>query len=93
MVYLVPTFALVIRLIQRLRQMYPIRVFCFFLDNLFLNVNVVQSLLALHIYCTDITYKNVQGIPTWILKLKEHNRDLVWNSMFAEVVDNMLVFL
>ena len=58
-VHLAPTFALVIRLVQRLRQIHSIHVFYFFLNNLFLNVNVVQSLLALHICCTDTTYKNV----------------------------------
>jgi Transposase IS4 len=37
---LAPTFTLVIRLAQRLRQIHSTRIFCFFLDNLFLNVNV-----------------------------------------------------
>ena len=46
-VLLAPTFALVIRLTQRLRQVHKSRVFCLFLDNLFLNVNVSQALLAL----------------------------------------------
>ena len=92
-IQLAPTFAFVIRLVQRLRQMRSTCVFYFFLDNLFLNINVAQSLLALRICCTDTIRKNAQGIPTWILTLKEHNRGLVWNSMFAEVVDNMLVFL
>jgi hypothetical protein len=34
------TFALIIRLAQRLRKIYLIRIFCFFLDNLFFNLNV-----------------------------------------------------
>ena len=90
---LAPTFALVIRLAQRLREIHPERVFCFFLDNLFLNLNVAQALLALRICCTGTTRKNAQGIPEWLLKLKEHNRGLVWNSMLAEVVDSTLCFL
>jgi Transposase IS4 len=72
-VHLAPTFALIIRLAQRLRQIHPTRVFCFFLDNLFLNINVSQALLALRICCTGTTRKNAQGIPEWLLKLKEHN--------------------
>jgi Transposase IS4 len=40
---LAPMFALVIRLAQRLRRIHPTRVFCFLLDNLFLNLNVSQA--------------------------------------------------
>jgi hypothetical protein len=54
---LAPTFALVIRLAERLRKIHPNRVFCLFLDNLFLNVPVAQALLALNICCTGITGK------------------------------------
>ena len=92
-IHLAPTFALVIRLAQHLRQIHPTRVFCFFLDNLFLNLNVSQALLALRICCTGTTRKNAQGIPDWLVKLKEHNKGLVWNSILAEVVDSTLCFL
>jgi hypothetical protein len=92
-VHLSPTFALVIRLAERLRKLHPERVFCFYLDNLFLNVNVAQALLALNICCTGTTRKNAQGIPSWLIDLKKHNRGLVWNSMLAEVVDLTLCFL
>ena len=92
-VHLAPTFALVIRFAQRLREIHPERVFCFFLDNLFLNINVAQALLALRICCTGTTRKNAQGIPEWLLKLKQHNRSLVWNSTLAEIVDSTLCFL
>jgi hypothetical protein len=40
MVHLTLAFALILRLVERLCLIYPTRVFCFFLDNLFLNVNV-----------------------------------------------------
>jgi Transposase IS4 len=76
-VYLASTFALILRLVQRLRTIYSTRVFCFLLDNLFLNINVSQALLALRICCTGTTRKNAQGIPDWLIKLKEHNRSLV----------------
>jgi hypothetical protein len=62
-IHLASTFALILRLAQRLRTIHPTRVFCFFLDNLFLNVNVSQALLALRICCTGTTRKNAQGIP------------------------------
>ena len=91
--HLAPTFAVIIRLAQRLRQRDSSRVFCFFLDNLFLNVNVAQALLALQICCTGTTRKNAQGIPEWLLKIKQDNRCLVWNSMLAEVVDATLCFV
>ena len=57
-VHLSPTFALVLRFAQRLRMIHSERIFCFFLDNLFLNVNVAQALLALRICCTGTTRKN-----------------------------------
>jgi Transposase IS4 len=62
-VHLAPTFALIIRLAERLRAVHSTRIFCFFLDNLFLNINVSQALLALRICCTGTTRKNAQGIP------------------------------
>jgi Transposase IS4 len=50
-----PTFTLVIRLATRLRKEHPTRIFCLFLDNLFLNINVSQALLALNICCMGTT--------------------------------------
>ena len=58
-VHLVPTFVLILYLTERLRTIYFIYVFYFFLDNLFLNINVLQVLLILRIYCIDTIYKNV----------------------------------
>jgi hypothetical protein len=54
-VHLTPTFTLILRLAQRLCIVHSTRVFCFFLDNLFLNINVSQALLALRICYTGIT--------------------------------------
>jgi Transposase IS4 len=92
-VHLAPIFALIIRLAQYLRQVYSTRIFYFFLDNLFLNLNVLQALLALHICCTGTTRKNAHGIPEWLIKLKEYNKGLVWNLILAEIVDSTLCFL
>jgi Transposase IS4 len=76
-VHLASIFALILRLVQRLRIIHSERIFCFFLDNLFLNINVSQALLALRICCTGTTRKNAQGIPEWLIKLKQYNRGLV----------------
>jgi Transposase IS4 len=92
-VRLAPNFALVIRLAQRLRQVHSKRVFCVFLDNLFLSINVSHALLALNILCTGTTRKNAYRMPQWLIDLKEHNRGLVWNSMLAESVGYTLCFL
>ena len=92
-VRLAPTFALVVRLAQRLRQIHSERVFCIFLDNLFLNINVAHALLALNVLCTGTTRKNAYGMPQWLIDLKEHNRGLVWNSILAESVGYTLCFL
>jgi hypothetical protein len=88
-----PTFALIIHLAQHLRQVYSTHIFCFFLNNLFLNLNILQALLALHICCTGTTCKNAHEIPEWLIKLKEYNKGLIWNSMLAKIIDSTLCFL
>jgi Transposase IS4 len=90
---LAPTFAVPIKLAQNLRESQPQRVFCLYLDNLFLNVEVAQALLALNICVTGITRKNAKGIPQWLIQLKTNNDCLVWNSTFAQVVENTQCFL
>jgi hypothetical protein len=40
-IYLASIFALILRLIQRLQAVYSKRIFCFFLNNLFLNLNIL----------------------------------------------------
>jgi Transposase IS4 len=72
-IYLASTYAVLIRLATRLRELRPTRVFCFYLDNLFLNVDIAQALLALNICCTGTTRKNAIGIPLWLIDLKKHN--------------------
>jgi hypothetical protein len=61
-----------------------------------LDCHVAQDpvlLTALQIYYTGTTRKNAQDIPSWLIKLKEHNRGLVWNSAMAEIVEHTLCFL
>jgi Transposase IS4 len=62
-VRLIPTYTLVIRFATHLRQEYLNRIFCFYLDNLFLNINVAHTLLTLNIYYIGTTRKNAQGFP------------------------------
>jgi hypothetical protein len=62
-VHLTSIFAFILYLVQYLRTIYSIYISCFFLNNLFLNINVLQVLLALRICCTGTTRKNAQGIP------------------------------
>jgi Transposase IS4 len=78
-VRLAPTFALVIRLTQRLRLYCPNRVFCLFLNNLFFNINVAHALLALDICCTGTSSirKNAYEVPRWFIELKDYNRGLI----------------
>jgi hypothetical protein len=74
-------------------ELFILNAFFASLDNLFLNINVSQALLALRICCTGTTRKNAQGIPEWVIKLKQRNRGLIWNSTLAEIVDSTLYFL
>ena len=76
-VHLAPTFAVVLHLAQRLHTIHSTRIFCFSLNNLFLNMNVSQALLALQICCMSTTRKNAQKIPDWLIKLKQHNHGLI----------------
>jgi Transposase IS4 len=77
LIRLAPTFTLVIQLAEHLHQQHPMRIFCLFLDNLFLNINVAHALLALNVCCISTTRKNAPGFPDWLIKLKEHNQGLV----------------
>jgi len=92
-VHLAPTFALIIRLAERLREYHPQRIFCLFLDNLFLNTTVAHALLAMNICCMGTTRKNAQGVPPWLVEMKNNNHGLVWNSTLGEVVGYTLCFL
>lgn len=58
-VYFIFNFNFIIYFTQRLRKIYLTRIFCFFLDNLFLNLNIAQVLLVLKICYIDITRKNI----------------------------------
>jgi Transposase IS4 len=69
-VHLAPTFAIVIRLAERPHEYHPKRVFCFYLDNLFLNTSVAHVLLAMNFCCRGTTRKDAQGVPTWLIEMK-----------------------
>jgi hypothetical protein len=76
-VYLASTFAVIFRLVYCLQELYLIRLFFLYLNNLFLILSTVQALLALNIGCTDTIRKNAEGVPSWLLELKKNNRNLV----------------
>jgi hypothetical protein len=61
-IHLASTLALVVRLAMHLRQQQPSRVFCLCLDNLFLNINVANTLLALD-FCYMGTTPNNAMVP------------------------------
>jgi hypothetical protein len=91
------TFATVIRLAAQLRSSVSdsviSRVYCLYLDNLFLNQNVCLALLALNITCMGTTRKNAHGMSPKLVTMKKQNRGLVWNSTSSEVIENVLQFL
>lgn len=91
-VMLAPTFGMVIHLAQELAQLdLP---FCVYLDNLFLNIPVAQCLLSLGVYCMGTTCKNVSGVPQSLVKMKQHDRALIWDSTIGTIVDNnVMAFL
>jgi Transposase IS4 len=93
MIHLAPTFALVIRLAQILREYHPQRIFCLYLDNLFLNIHIAHALLTMDIYYIGTTRKNAQGVSIWLIEMKNNNRGLVWNSTLAEIISYTLCFL
>jgi hypothetical protein len=64
-----------------------------YLDNLFTSLPLAKALKEASIGVTGITRKNTKGTPQWLLKLKEKNKELVWNSALGEVIDGVLIFL
>ena len=91
--HLAPTYAVVLTLARLLRDVYSDQSFHFFLDNLFLTVPVAQALLFLGILCTGTTRKNAMGVPEELIKLKNKNQALIWNSTFSKIVNGVNCFL
>jgi Transposase IS4 len=90
-VYLATTFATVVRLAQQLPD--NSRVYCLFLDNLFININFCQALLALNVVTMGATRKNAAGMPQRLVGLKNQNQTMVWNFASAEIVDDTKCFV
>jgi hypothetical protein len=63
-----------------------------YLDNLFTSLPLAKALKEASIGVTGTTRKNTKGTPPWLLKLKEKNKELVWNSALGEVVNGVLIF-
>jgi hypothetical protein len=92
-ILLAPTFALVIKLAQEVLEVLPNQVFCLFLDNLFLKLDVAQALLAIGVLCMGTTRKNSKGLPQELVELKERNSALVWDSTLARIINSVYCFL
>ena len=92
-VQLAPTFQVPYLLCQRLSKRHLDRRHLVFLDNLFLNINLAHTLLAINVGCIDITRKNATGVPVAITQAKDENRLLVWNSIIVVIIDFCLCFV
>jgi hypothetical protein len=90
-IHLITTYATVIRLAQQLPN--NSRVYCFFLNNLFININFCEALLALNIITMGTTRKNATGIPKRLVELKKQNQTMVWNSASAEIIEDTKCFV
>ena len=90
-IHLATTFATVIRLAQQLPD--NSRVYCLFLDNLFINVNVCEALLALNVVTMGTTRKNAIGVPERLKALRKQNQTMVWNSTSAEIIEDTECFV
>jgi hypothetical protein len=90
-VYLATTFTTIIRLAQQLPD--NSKVYCLFLDNLFINLNVCEALLALNVVIMGTTRKNAFGMPKRLVELKKQNQIMVWNSASAEIVKDTEYFV
>ncbi|OAL28278.1 hypothetical protein AYO22_02984 [Fonsecaea multimorphosa] len=86
------TFQVPIVLLKRLKDHWPHRNCLAFLDNLFLNLNVAQTLLALGIGVMGTTRKNSKGLPEKLIALKDINQALIYGGYRAIVKDNVLCF-
>ena len=65
---------------------------CLYLDNLFLNADVAHALLALGIAYIGTTRKNVKGVSSELLALKDAKRALVRGSIITVIIRYALIF-
>jgi hypothetical protein len=64
-----------------------------YLDNLFTNVPLLKALKELPVGATDTTRKNAISIPASLLKFKQNNTELMWNSALSQMIEGVNVFL
>jgi hypothetical protein len=60
--------------------------FILYLDNLFTSVPLTQALKEASLGMTNTTRTNSKNLPAWFLKLKQKNREMIYNSALGEVV-------
>jgi hypothetical protein len=82
-------------MIMRLTLTLPVSThdFILYLNNLFTSLPLAKALKKASINITGTTRKNTKGTPQWLLKLKEKNKELVWNSALGEVLNKVFIFL
>ena len=81
-------------LCREVHTLYLNQQFLCFLDNLFLNIEVVHCLLVINITICGTTWKNAEGVPKSLLAAKDDDSKLlVWNSVLAVILEFCLCFL
>ena len=81
------TKAVVLRLAKQLPQGRDFRLY---LDNLFTDVELALSLKELGVSMMGTTRKDAAGFPEWLIRWKDLKEALVWDSMQAEIVEDVL---
>lgn len=87
------TYALILLLATEAQSTSPARVFYFFLNNLFLTIDITRALLFMGILVMGITRKNMKGFPKELIALKEQNTALIWNSAMVRIIKDIYCFL
>jgi hypothetical protein len=65
---------------MKLKDRSPHQKLLAFLDNLFLNINIANTLLALNIGVIGITRKNSKGLLDELIKLKDLKTSLLYGG-------------
>jgi len=92
-VKLAPTYQVVQRLCQELRNRDSTTKYVAFVDNLFLTKDLAHTLLAIDIGVMGTTRKNQPGIPPRFLDIKATNEAFTYGGYSTEVVEHCLCFI
>ena len=85
---------MLIVLYREVHTLYPNQQFLYFLNNLFLNVEVAHYLLTMNIAVCGTTRKNAKGVSKSLLVAKDDDSKLlIWNLVLAVILEFCLCFL